>query len=172
MDCKLCECRTCNERFGECNGCDENCDYEHQHSYGCPDYVDEVAPLDFINEFRGDSEDIRSKFRNGYCYYFAKMLKITYGRGDICLTAPFGHFVWVDETDDKAYDIEGLYEMKDHDAYYLIPEERLGNFINDFMPNRKGLIGATKEDIIGIIKKYCEDMQLEYHEELEKYLKD
>ena len=169
---KYCECKTCNKRFQECNNCDENCDYEHSHHQGCPNYVGEVAPLDFINDFRGNSEDIRSKFRNGYCYYFAKMLQTTYSRGDVCLTAPFGHFVWVDDIDDKAYDIEGLYEMKDHDAYYLVPERYLGNFVNDFMPNRRGLMAASKSNIIGIIKRYCNDTCCKYYEELEKYLKD
>lgn len=133
---------------------------------------DEVEPLKFIDDFRGDSEDIRSKFRNGYCYYFAKMLQFTYGRGTVCLTAPFGHFVWVDgdTENDNAYDIEGLYRMKDHDTFYLIPEEYLGVFINDFMPNKKGHVAATKSDIIDLIKRYCNDTGLKYYEELEKYL--
>jgi hypothetical protein len=159
-------CKTCNKRF-QYDDCDET--YDH---YNCPNYINEVKPLDFINNFVGDSEDIRSKFRNGYCYYFAKMLQTTYNRGAVCLTAPFGHFVWFDSIDNKAYDIEGIYEMKDHDAYYLIPERYLGNFVNDFMPNRKGLIAATKSDIIHIIKTYCNDTGLKYYKELEKYLKD
>lgn len=131
-----------------------------------------MEPLDFINDFVGDSEEIRSKFRNGYCYYFAKMLQFTYGRGIVCFTAPFGHFVWVDGTNenDKAYDIEGLYNMKDHDAYYLIPEEYLGEFINDFMPNGKKTKPATKSDIINIIKRYCNDTGIEYYAQLERYL--
>lgn len=172
MDCKRCECNYCNHRFDECNGCDECCDYEHQHSSGCIEFLEEVEPLEFINNFRGDSEEIRSKFRNGYCYYFAKMLQMTYSRGEVFWTAPFGHFVWVDSTDDKAYDIEGLYEMKDHDAYYLIPEEKLGIYINDFMPNRKGCIPAEKADLIKIVKDYCESRHIEYHSEIEKYFKD
>jgi hypothetical protein len=137
-------------------------------------YTNDVEPLKFIDDFRGDSEDIRSKYRNGYCYYFAKMLQFTYGRGTVCLTAPFGHFVWLDGTNEKdtAYDIEGLYSMKDHDAYYLIPEDYLGDFIYDFMPNKKKHRPATKSDIIGIIKRYCEDTGLKYYEELEKYLMD
>jgi hypothetical protein len=62
--------------------------------------------------------------------------------------------------------------MKDHDAYYLIPEDYLGDFIYDFMPNKKKHRPATKSDIIDIIKRYCEDTGLKYYEELEKYLMD
>lgn len=134
--------------------------------------VKEIEPINFINDFRGDSEDIRFKFRNGYCYYFAKMLQLTYNRGDVCLTAPLGHFVWVDSIDNKAYDIEGLYNIKDHDAYYLIPEKYLGSFVDDFMPNRKNHVAATITDVMNIIKKYCNDTGYEYHKELEEYLKD
>ena len=74
--------------------------------------------LEFIAEFsnRGspdvrveDSyEAIRSTFRAGYCYYFAHMLKLAFGRGCVCWAAPFSHIVWVD-TDGMPYDIEGVY---------------------------------------------------------------
>lgn len=56
--------------------------------------------LQFIADFachtatNGDEYEIlRSTFRNGYCYYFARILKTAFNRGEVCWAAPFGHFV-------------------------------------------------------------------------------
>lgn len=68
--------------------------------------------LNFINDIydsqpKENGEAIRRLFHSGYCYYFANMLKIAFGRGTVCLAYPFGHVVWLD-TDGIAYDIEGV----------------------------------------------------------------
>ena len=69
--------------------------------------------LKFIDNFRTrennhiekGEECVRHLFRSGYCYYFAKMLEIAYPGGKVCLTYPYGHFIyWYN---DEAYDIEG-----------------------------------------------------------------
>lgn len=90
-------------------------------------------------------ETIRSTFRAGYCYYFAHMLKLAFDRGCVCWTAPFSHFVWVDE-DGMPYDIEGVYSGE---ADYLIPEEYLEDTIWTFkhIPDDDGPLRDTDEII-------------------------
>ena len=56
-----------------------------------------------INEY----ELIRSLFMDGYCYYFAVILKTAFNRGEICWCAPYAHFIWLD-TNGIPYDIEGV----------------------------------------------------------------
>lgn len=82
----------------------------------------------FYNSFRGNQEHLRSLFRSGYCWHFAHVLKSTFNRGEVCWTAPFGHFVWLD-IDNIPYDIEGIYFG---DAEYFVPEKYLGDTIKDF----------------------------------------
>lgn len=67
------------------------------------DFIDDI----YASQPREHNEAIRSLFHNGYCYYFANMLKMAFGRGTVCLAYPFGHIVWLD-TDGIAYDIEGV----------------------------------------------------------------
>ena len=117
--------------------------------------------LGFIYDFRMHSagvfgkpeeaeEIIRNQFRNGYCYYFAHMLKLAFGRGEVCIAAPIGHFVWMD--DNKIpYDIEGVNES-DCDCY--IPESFLGDMVKDFLHVHGVGYGTTKEEIDDLIKRY------------------
>lgn len=146
-----------------------------------------TEPEYFINDFMGgylsdyrNQECLREKFRCGYCYYFAHMLKTAFGRGTVCWAAPYGHFVWVDEGTDKyetdydkirTYDIEGKYNPKEHGVLYLIPEEFLNEHIKDFLhtPDSNKLQGATKADLIKIVKNYCNSCQEDYYEEIENY---
>ena len=134
-----------------------------------------TEPEKFINNFMDSgyaSEDdmmkLREKFRNGYCYYFATILKTAFNRGEICWTAPFGHFVWVD-TDGKAYDIEGSYDMRNTETFYLIPEKYVKKFIGDFLHNGIKSKPATKADLIKSVKTYCKDSKEVYYEEIEDY---
>ena len=146
-----------------------------------------TEPEHFINTFMGgdlghpdEQESLREKFRCGYCYYFAHMLQTAFNRGTVCWAAPFGHFVWVDEDADKyatdydkikVYDIEGKYNPKDHDTFYLIPEKYLGEHVRDFLhtPESRKFKGSSKTDLINIIKNYCNDSQEEYFDEIEDY---
>ena len=131
----------------------------------------------FIDDFMGGQhgndhtqEIFRSKFMNGYCYYFAHMLKIAFHRGTVCCAAPFGHFVWLD-ADNKAYDIEGLYSLKENEAFYLIPEEYLGTYIHDFLHTEesKKYKPARPKDLINIVQKYCHDYNIEYDPSIEDW---
>ena len=113
-------------------------------------------------------EFLRSKFRGGYCYYFAHMLQMAFERGLVCWTAPFGHFVWVDTGIQfnrfkpsmywhyKTYDIEGRYYFEDNEVSYLIPEQFLGKHIYDFLHSslEKNVRPATKHDLMDIINTY------------------
>lgn len=112
--------------------------------------------LRFIDRFYrnvGDNPDsqeiLRHQFRSGYCYYFAHILKIAFGRGEVCWCAPFGHFCWVDD-DGCPYDCEGYYYGE---VDYLIPEYFLGEALNDFLHTDK-VFNASKEDIDSIVEKY------------------
>lgn len=88
---------------------------ERMHDYiHKKDRAGDGQVLDFINNiYEGrtpeECEAIRTLFRAGYCYYFANMLKLAFGRGTVCLAYPFAHVVWADD-DGTAYDAEGSYE--------------------------------------------------------------
>lgn len=84
----------------------------------------------FVSRVPGKSEEVLyDVFASGYCFYFAYMLKLAFGRGRVCLAAPFGHIVWED-VDHTPYDINGVCDS----AYEaLIPIEELGDGIEGFM---------------------------------------
>ena len=147
----------------------------------------QLEPEIFINDFMGGQhgnpayqEYLRNKFHNGYCYYFATILKTAFNRGIICWTAPFGHFVWVDSNNinnlekANAYDIEGKYNLKDHDTFYLIPETYIKNFICNFLHTQSAdkLPSATKNDLIKAIKNYCNDTNQVYDTTIKDWLED
>ena len=122
----------------------------------------------FLTGTPEQQEFLRSKFRGGYCYYFAHMLQTAFERGLVCWTAPFGHFVWVDTgikfdkfsprlyQHYKAYDIEGRYNFWDNEVRYLIPEQFLGKHIYDFLHSslEQKIKPATKHDLFDIIETY------------------
>ena len=133
----------------------------------------------FIRQFRTFSsmceEDTQCEatmwyvFRNGYCWHFAHMLKDTFGCGEVCWAAPFGHFVWLYNSD--VYDIEGEYRGE---ASYFIPESYIPNeLFADFkhIPGLKGKTGGeTSEDIENIIRRYCEENGMIFDDEALHYL--
>lgn len=98
----------------------------------CPG-VDEKV-LYFIKDFlyhedANNADVISSLFNTGYCWYFAHNLKLAFGRGRVCLTAPYSHFVWVDDNS-VSYDIDGIFC---EEYACLIDEEDLGTALEDFM---------------------------------------
>lgn len=96
------------------------------------------------------SESIRTLFRAGYCYYFAHILRLAFDRGQVCWTAPYGHFVWVDDNGNP-YDVEGLYVGE---ATHFVPEGYLGDAVNDFR-HMPGLChGTSDEEIKRMINEY------------------
>lgn len=119
------------------------------------------AVLRFITDFACCSartfegyEILRSTFRAGYCWYFAHMLKLAFGRGEVCWAAPFSHFVWVD-ADGTPYDVEGV---NFGEQIYHIPERYLSGHVQDFMhvPGTDAA-GASQDDIREIIRRYEAD---------------
>lgn len=141
---------------------------------------------EFINKFmmqdnEDDCEVLHKKFRAGYCYYFAHILKIAFDRGLVCWTAPFGHFVWVDADcrsseltvtkalECNAYDIEGRYYMDTNECFYLVPECYIGSLRYDFLHSKVSK-PASRDDIIGAIKLYCLDTGEQYISEIEEFL--
>lgn len=95
---------------------------------------------------------LHQTFRHGYCYYFAHMLKMAFGRGEVCLAASEDHFVWKDEKGVK-YDIDGVYTG---DSTLFIPESYLGNTVNAFMHVNGVYVDTTDQEICRIIEDYKE----------------
>lgn len=106
-----------------------------------------------INEY----ELIRSLFMDGYCYYFAVILKTAFNRGEICWCAPYAHFIWLD-TNGIPYDIEGVSTAE---ANYYIPEAYITDGIADFKHVPGVEFGATKEYIDNAIKMYEKNIKKE-----------
>lgn len=113
--------------------------------------------LRFIYDFSvkqgyGEAEEVLyQQFANGYCYYFACILKVAFNRGEICWAAPFGHIVWVDENG-IPYDISGVNESETDD---YIPEYMMGDTILDF----KHIAGKTHDTTDQEIAKMQLDWQ-------------
>ena len=85
--------------------------------------------MDFIHRFitlfdrltTTESNVVASVFSQGFCYYFAIILKEAFGCGDICITSDCTHVVWVYKN--IAYDIGGVYNKYPRSA-------NIGNFYN------------------------------------------
>lgn len=114
----------------------------------------------FVNkqsEYNKDSADIiTNQFMNGYCYYFAEMLKVAFNRGKICWVAPHGHMVWMD-INGVPYDICGI--NKDTCEEY-IPISYIPKALSDFKHVGK-YFDASEEYIDNAIKRYREDKEKE-----------
>lgn len=112
---------------------------------------------DFLYHQGTDSaETIRYQFHSGYCYYFAHMLKQAFQRGEVCIAAPFGHFVWKDK-DDICYDVEGVSASE---AEYFIPESFMGNMVKDFLHIRNIAHNTTQKEIEELIERYKKSLTL------------
>lgn len=85
--------------------------------------------MDFIHRFitlfdrltTSESNVVASVFSQGFCYYFAIILKEAFGCGDICITSDCNHVVWVYKN--IAYDIGGVHSRYPRSA-------NIGNFFN------------------------------------------
>ena len=114
------------------------------------------------------SKDIEDRFLAGFCWHFAHLLKDTFGRGEVCLAAPFSHFVFVD-TDEKKWDAGGEYVGE---AYYFIPEHYLPE---KELVTYRHVPGQTSEgmgrtECISMMKAYCKMNRLTYDKTVEDYL--
>ena len=83
--------------------------------------------LEFIENFKyglgqftkKESGIVQQLFENGFCYYFAKILKDAFPGGELCIPWPIGHFVY--KYNDKYWDISGEYIPKQHDCVAMVP---------------------------------------------------
>lgn len=126
-------------------------------------FIDQFLTL--FNTLDKNGIDIVAKvFSQGYCYYFAIMLKDAFNRGEICMTIDHAHVVWVDD-DNVAYDIHGIFNWyPDTCSKYnfwngeLIPVEKIPNYIDSFkhIPNKPG-IDRTGMEEFDKIKKDIDD---------------
>jgi len=114
---------------------------------------------DFLHHTGGDrdrvQEDLRQLFHAGYCFYFANMLQLAFGRGEVVWCAPFGHIAWQDD-DGQVYDVEGV---SCSEADYFIPIAYLGDAVKDFKHVRNEFFNASEADIEGIIERYLVDQE-------------
>lgn len=120
----------------------------------------------FIETFRRgtgngtvNQEIIRTLFRDGYCYYFALMLKDAFPEGEICWAAPFGHIVFVHNG--IPYDIGGVYCGEPED---FIQVRYMEETIDDFRHVPGVECNATEQQIARIMVRYQE----EKHEDCKK----
>ena len=118
--------------------------------------------LGFIYEFlyhtcnsEEDAELTRVKFRAGYCYYFAVMLKTAFNRGEIVWCAPYGHIAWQDENG-IVYDIEGVNYS---DCEYYIPVSYIEEGLKDFKHIPGIGFNASYEYIQNAIERYKKDIK-------------
>lgn len=110
---------------------------------------------------------LKSHYEAGYCWHFAHMLKNVFERGEVCWAAPFSHFCFVDN-DGVAYDGGGRYSGE---ALYMIPENYCGKYIEAFKHIKgKRIVEASREDLISVVKIYCDDEATTYNSKLEKFL--
>lgn len=122
----------------------------------------------FINQFKTlfkeltteETAAIEKVFRNGYCYYFAIMLKDAFNRGEVCMTYDHEHVIWIDD-DNVAYDINGMFgwypDTANKDNYWnglLIPVEKIPNYIESFkhIPDKPGTDRAGMEEFDNVKK--------------------
>lgn len=137
----------------------------NQQLRGYPkDYQPDSNIIMFIESFLysnthndDEREVLRKIFMNGYCYYFAHMLKEAFVTGEVCWCAPYSHFVYLHEG--VPYDIEGVSITE---ADYFIPEKFLDNALFDFK-HVPGVFspGATREEIDNIISSYLESKAIQ-----------
>lgn len=110
--------------------------------------------IKFIADFvYFDDQDVHNRFKNGYCYYFAKMLQTAFPGGYIAWAVPFGHLVYM--YNQIPYDIEGVYPGE---ATEFIPEEFLGDAINDFTHNGHDF-NASQAQLDKIIDHYRQEQR-------------
>ena len=111
--------------------------------------------MDFIVNFAtlfgmlhpDETKAIDKVFSNGYCYYFAHILKEAFGCGEIYMTANDAHIVWMYKN--IAYDIHGVFNKYPRSAnngnFYhgeLIPIAMLPNYMDSF---KHVVPGTTKK---------------------------
>lgn len=105
--------------------------------------VEEVRDYSWTDEeLYEKSKPLVKLFTEGFCYYFALMLKGAYPGGHICLIKGHGHIVYLYQG--KFYDING--ERTNRREKY-IPIEYFGELIGDFKHNLVYSFGATKNEI-------------------------
>lgn len=119
---------------------------------------DEV--LNFILDFLSHSKEenvenvLKDQFSNGYCYYFAVILRTAFNRGEVCWCSPYPHICWVDE-DGVPYDIYGIC-TSEADEY--IPVSFLRDTLQTFMhtDSSKAYITSQQEAsyIMDVYKKH------------------
>ena len=108
---------------------------------------------DFYKNFSKEPKEqelLRKQYMNGYCYFFAKTLQAAFRRGDVCVCAPFGHFVWKD-IDGIIYDAEGISSAE---FEYTIPEKFMGDMVKDFLHVDGVSFHATEKEIEDLIHRY------------------
>lgn len=152
------ECLTINPVVMATQVIEQNLFHKAQINETYCNYKGSEDVLIFIKNFLehgndGKSENIlKTQFNEGYCYYFAVILKVAFNRGKVCWCAPYGHICWVDD-DGTPYDIYGICISE---AEHFIPVSYLGECLNDFLHINKDHC-STEEELQDIINRYLND---------------
>ena len=96
--------------------------------------MDSTEVIEFITKFKFKNgpdgvKYVEDTFGNGYCYYFALMLKEAFQRGELKWHRNHSHIVWMD-INGISYDIYGPF--KDYNDGDLVSISVLGELIKDF----------------------------------------
>lgn len=139
----------------------------YNHFLPEPKYNDNRQPVYDENEIAIVKDTLHNFFRAGYCYYFATILKVAFKRGKIVWMAPFSHIAWQD-ADGTIYDVEGEYVGE---AFYAIPEDYCSFHMLGFLhsPAYPDTHYSTKDELIDIVKAYCEISGETYNPEIENW---
>ena len=105
-----------------------------------------------------EAEVIERLFGNGYCYYFALMLKDAFG-GEIRWVKYHSHIVWEDTSTNVCYDIHGVYY--DYGEFDILPIEVLGEEVETFKHR-----GKDYDKSIITIQKETQKRVNEYEKEM------
>lgn len=101
--------------------------------------MERMSVEDFIRQFRtkfgrydlSQTDTVRNLFKDGFCYYFAKILSEAYPGGKIYCPWPLGHLVY--SYRGKYYDIEGEFLINEHEFECFIPFEMPFFVIDEYL---------------------------------------
>lgn len=108
------------------------------------------------NKTASETTTIENFFANGYCYYFALMLKDAFG-GSIRWVKYRSHIVWEDTENHVCYDVYGVFD--DYGEYDIVPIDVLGDELETFRHRGRDF------------EKNIDSLQKETQERVNKYEK-
>lgn len=129
--------------------------YLNKYKASNEDVLNFIADIIYHGYMVEEKDPIYDLFANGYCYYFANMLKLAFNRGEVCWHRNHGHIVWLDDNG-IAYDAGGVFDEYDNEND-LLPCNMLGELLVDFKHN-----GKEYESSNSLISKWSETLNMSH----------